>query len=125
MGVLTVLTLFSPELSKGKFRSYRAMLFVAMALFGVVPAVHATVVNWREPRRNLTLAYEGAMAASYLTGTMFYVSRVPERWRPGMFDLTGHSHQIFHVFVMAGALAHYAAGLIFLEYRDAIGCGKS
>jgi len=96
-----------------------------MALFGVVPAVHATVVNWGEPRRNMTLAYEGAMAASYLTGTMFYVSRVPERWRPGMFDLTGHSHQIFHVFVICGALAHYGAGLIFLEYRDAIGCYES
>lgn len=121
-GVLTVITLFSPELSKPKFRSYRAMLFVAMALFGIVPAVHATVVNWTNPKRNVTLAYEGAMAGAYLTGTMFYVSRVPERWRPGLFDLTGHSHQIFHVFVMLGALAHYGAGLMFLEYRDSIGC---
>lgn len=124
-GLLTVATLLSPELSKGKFRSYRATLFVAMAMFGIVPAVHATVVNWSDPRRNVTLAYEGAMAASYLMGTMFYVSRVPERWRPGAFDLAGHSHQIFHLFVVGGALAHYGAALVFVKYRDAIGCAKS
>lgn len=123
-GFLTVLTLLSPELTKGRFRSYRAMLFVAMALFGVIPAVHATVVNWSEPRRNVTLAYEGLMAGSYLVGTAFYVSRVPERWRPGWFDLTGSSHQIFHLLVMCGALAHYAAGLVFLEFRDAVGCNS-
>nr|CAD1831817.1 unnamed protein product [Ananas comosus var. bracteatus] len=52
----------------------------------------------------------------------FYVSRVPERWRPGRFDLAGHSHQIFHVFVIAGALAHYGAATIFLEFRDEVGC---
>ncbi|KAJ6818571.1 heptahelical transmembrane protein ADIPOR1-like [Iris pallida] len=122
LGVLTVLALLSPELSQGRFRSYRALLFLCMGLSGVVPAVHATVANWSEPRRNVTLACEGAMAASYITGTLFYVTRVPERWKPGTFDLTGHSHQIFHVFVIGGALAHYAAGLVFLDYRDVVGC---
>jgi predicted membrane channel-forming protein YqfA (hemolysin III family) len=42
--------------------------------------------------------------------------------KPGLFDLTGHSHQIFHVFVVLGALAHYGATLLFLEYRDLVGC---
>lgn len=122
LGVLTVFALLSPELSQGRFRSYRALLFLCMGLSGIVPAIHAAVVNWSEPQRNVTLALEGAMAASYITGTLFYVSRVPERWKPGMFDLTGHSHQIFHMFVIGGALAHYAAGLVFLDYRDAVGC---
>ncbi|RWV94417.1 hypothetical protein GW17_00043046 [Ensete ventricosum] len=123
MGFITVFTLLSPHLSTGKFRAYRALLFSGMGLFGIVPAVHATVVNWGEPQRNVTLAYEAAMAVSYLTGTAFYVTRVPERWRPGWFDLAGHSHQIFHVFVMAGALAHYGAAVIFLRWRDEVGCG--
>ncbi|XP_073002337.1 heptahelical transmembrane protein ADIPOR1-like [Typha latifolia] len=122
MGLLTVYTLLSPHLSTGKFRSYRALLFVGMGLSGLVPAVHAVVVNWGEPKRNVTLAYEAAMAVSYLVGTIFYVSRVPERWKPGMFDVTGHSHQIFHVFVMAGALAHYGAATVFLQFRDQVGC---
>ncbi|KAK3007417.1 hypothetical protein RJ639_015190 [Escallonia herrerae] len=124
MGISTIITLLSPVLSTGKFRSFRAFLFVAMGLFGLIPAIHAVIVNWSEPQRNITLAYEVVMALSYLIGTMFYVSRIPERWKPGWFDLAGHSHQIFHVFVIMGALAHYGAALIFLEFRGRKGCER-
>ncbi|KAG8372687.1 hypothetical protein BUALT_Bualt12G0092500 [Buddleja alternifolia] len=122
MGICTIITLISPALSTGKCRSFRAFLFLLMGLFGIVPAVHATVVNWDDPHRNITLAYESVMALSYLIGTMFYVSRIPERWKPGWFDLAGHSHQIFHVFVVMGALAHYGAAQIFLRYRSTMAC---
>ncbi|KAG6589821.1 Heptahelical transmembrane protein 1, partial [Cucurbita argyrosperma subsp. sororia] len=122
MGIFTILTLLSPALSASKFRSYRALLFVSMGLFGIVPAIHSAVVNWGNPRRNITLAYEAAMALFYLTGTGFYVSRVPERWLPGRFDLAGHSHQLFHVLVVFGALAHYGATIVLLEWRQNFGC---
>ncbi|CAL5198678.1 unnamed protein product [Lathyrus oleraceus] len=122
MGLFTIVTLLSPTLSTGKHRAFRAMLFCSMGLFGIVPAVHACIVNWGNPRRNITLAYECAMAFSYLIGTLFYVTRIPERWKPGWFDLAGHSHQIFHVLVVVGALAHYAATLKLLEWRDNFGC---
>ncbi|KAJ4709066.1 Heptahelical transmembrane protein [Melia azedarach] len=122
MGMFTIITLLSPTLSTGKFRGFRALLFCSMGFFGFVPAVHALVVNWNNPQRDITLAYEAAMAVFYLTGTMFYVSRIPERWKPGWFDLAGHSHQIFHVLVVFGALAHYGATLVFLEWRDRVGC---
>ncbi|GJZ87708.1 heptahelical transmembrane protein 1-like protein [Tanacetum coccineum] len=122
MGAFTVITLLAPALSSGKFRSFRAFLFMAMGLFGIVPAIHAVTVNWYEPQRNGILVYETTMAVSYLTGTMFYITRIPERWMPGWFDLAGHSHQIFHCFVMMGALAHYGAALVFLEFRGQVGC---
>jgi adiponectin receptor len=93
-----------------------------MGLSGIVPAVHATIVNWNEPQRNLTLAFEAAMASSYLTGTVFYMTRFPERLKPGSFDLAGHSHQIFHIFVIFGAIAHYGAAVILLGIRDKMGC---
>ncbi|KAL3623972.1 hypothetical protein CASFOL_032788 [Castilleja foliolosa] len=122
MGICTIFALLSPALSSGKYRSLRAMLFVSMGLFGLVPAVHALLLNWNDPRRDLILAYEAGMALSYLIGTGFYVSRIPERWRPGWFDLAGHSHQIFHVLVVIGALAHYGAAQIFLRYRSEMAC---
>ena len=34
------------------------------------------------------------------------LNRVPERLFPGRCDLWGQSHQIFHILVVAGALAH-------------------
>ncbi|XP_059286316.1 heptahelical transmembrane protein 1-like [Lycium ferocissimum] len=122
MGICTIITLLSPVFSTGKYRSFRAVLFMSMGLFGLVPAVHAIILNWDVPERNVTLAYELAMALSYLIGTMFYITRIPERWRPGFFDLAGHSHQIFHVFVILGALSHYGAAQVFLEYRGRLGC---
>ena len=82
-GVGTVYALMSPRLSAARYRAHRALLFVGMGLSGVVPAAHATAVNWHEPARNVTLAYEGAMAAAYLTGTAFYLTRVPEGGGPG------------------------------------------
>ncbi|XP_020237191.1 heptahelical transmembrane protein 1 [Cajanus cajan] len=124
MGLFTIATMLSPTLSTSKYRAFRAMLFCSMGLFGIVPAIHACFVNWSNPRRNITLAYESGMALSYLTGTLFYVTRIPERWKPGWFDLAGHSHQIFHALVVAGALAHYAATLQMLEWRDSYGCDK-
>ncbi|XP_009606704.1 heptahelical transmembrane protein 1-like [Nicotiana tomentosiformis] len=124
MGICTIITLLSPVFSTHKYRSFRAVLFMSMGFFGLIPAIHAVILNWDEPERNVTLAYESAMALSYLIGTMFYVTRIPERWRPGFFDLAGHSHQIFHVFVILGALAHYGAAQIFLEYRSRLGCDK-
>lgn len=124
MGTCTIITLLTPAFSSGKCRSFRVLLFVSMGLFGIVPAVHATVVYWSDPHRNVIMAYEGVMALSYLIGTVFYLSRVPERWKPGWFDLAGQSHQIFHVCVVMGALAHYGAANIFLRYRGTIGCDK-
>lgn len=124
-GLFTIIALLSPTLSSGKNRAPRALLFCSMALLGLIPAVHACVANWGNPKRSITLTYEAAMAMSYLTGTAFYVSRVPERFRPGWFDLAGHSHQIFHVFVVLGAVAHYGAALVFLQWRDEVGCNAS
>jgi adiponectin receptor len=45
-------------------------------------------------------------AVLYCTGAAVYSSKCPEKWRPGKFDILGSSHQIFHVLVVSGALAH-------------------
>ena len=39
-------------------------------------------------------------------GAVVYATRVPERWKPGAFDLAGHSHQLFHLAVIAAALVY-------------------
>ncbi|GAB2232598.1 hypothetical protein Droror1_Dr00011639 [Drosera rotundifolia] len=122
MGLFTGITLFSPTLSSGDYRGFRTTLFVLMGIFGVVPAIHAVVLLWDNPRRNVTIACELLMGFFYLVGAAFYVSRIPERFKPGRFDIAGQSHQIFHVLVVMGALAHYCAALVFLEFRDAVGC---
>ncbi|CAI9100888.1 OLC1v1038076C1 [Oldenlandia corymbosa var. corymbosa] len=122
MGIFTIITLLTPAFSTGKYRAFRAALFMSMGFFGLIPAIHGVVLNWNDPQRNVILCYESVMALSYITGTVFYITRIPERWKPGFFDLTGHSHQIFHCFVIMGAVAHYGAAKVFLEYRGKLGC---
>ncbi|XP_031121277.1 heptahelical transmembrane protein 2 [Ipomoea triloba] len=117
VGILAIITLLSPALSSGRFRSFRAALFLAMGFSGVIPATHATFLYRDHPEVLVALAYEIAMGFLYATGTALYVSRIPERLKPGAFDIVGSSHQIFHVFVVAAALAHSAATLVIMDWR--------
>ncbi|KAJ6829182.1 heptahelical transmembrane protein ADIPOR2-like [Iris pallida] len=118
LGLLAIFTLLAPSLSSPRFRPFRASLFLAMGFSGVIPAVHAFAINRGHPACHLALALEVGMGLAYATGAGFYVSRVPERWKPGAFDIAGHSHQIFHVFVLVGALTHYVATKVLLDWRE-------
>lgn len=122
MGIITVGVLFAPALQDSKYRTFRALLFLSMGVSGLIPAIHGLMSNWNEPLRPILVLQEIGMAGCYCVGTMIYVVRVPERWKPGVFDLGGHSHNIFHVLVMGGAYFHYRAALLFLEWRDSKGC---
>ncbi|VAI80741.1 unnamed protein product [Triticum turgidum subsp. durum] len=125
LGVLVVAALLVPARSSPRLRHLRAGLFVSMGLSGVVPALHALWLNWGHPECYMALSLELAMGLVYATGAGFYVARVPERWRPGMFDCVGHSHQIFHVLVLVGAVTHYAATAILIGWRDALAAAAS
>ncbi|GMN61595.1 hypothetical protein TIFTF001_030687 [Ficus carica] len=117
LGILVIITLLSPSLSSPRYRAFRAYLFLAMGFSGVIPAVHALVLHWGTRHIIVAISYEIAMAIFYASGAAFYVKRVPERWSPGKFDIAGHSHQIFHVFVVLGALAHGVATLVAFDLR--------
>ena len=43
----------------------------------------------------------------YIIGACIYIARVPERCKPGTFDLCGASHQIFHFAVIIACVLHY------------------
>ncbi|XP_027351322.1 heptahelical transmembrane protein 2-like [Abrus precatorius] len=118
VGVLAIITLLAPSLSLPHLRHLRASVFLSMGFSGVIPAGHALISHWGYPHVLVALGYELAMAILYGTGAVFYVTRIPERWKPGAFDIAGHSHQIFHVFVILGALTHTAATLVIMEFRQ-------
>ncbi|XVF88105.1 hypothetical protein PTKIN_Ptkin19aG0023300 [Pterospermum kingtungense] len=118
VGILAIITLLAPALSAPQFRSFRASLFLTMGFSGVIPASHAVALHWGHPHIFVSLGYELAMAFLYAAGAAVYASRVPERWKPGAFDIAGHSHQIFHVFVVLGALAHSVATLVIMDFRQ-------
>lgn len=107
-----------------EWRPVRALSFAVLGLWGVVPCVHAISMHLDVPSMRTTILLEVLMGAIYLGGATIYTLRIPERWKPGWFDIAGHSHQIFHVAVVVAAYVHYHASLVLLQWRDGHpGCG--
>eukprot|EP00250_Pteridium_aquilinum_P015574 c22651_g1_i2 orf=94-1233(-) len=122
VGVATILVSLLPVFQNPEYRKVRAALFFGMGVSGIAPVVHKLILLHNEPEALYTTAYEVAMGVFYGLGALVYASRIPERWKPGRFDIAGHSHQLFHVLVVAGAYTHYHAGLLYLKWRDTKGC---
>ncbi|KAH0697408.1 hypothetical protein KY290_015275 [Solanum tuberosum] len=122
LGIGTILGSLLPVFQTPEYRVIRASLFFGMGLSGAVPILHKLVLFWHQPEALHTTGYELLMGIFYGIGALIYAMRVPERWMPGKFDIAGHSHQLFHVLVVAGAYTHYHAGLVYLRWRDLQGC---
>ena len=82
---------------------------------------HGLALNSGASEVLLAMQLDILMGAIYLLGAAIYVSRVPERWKPGAFDVAFHSHQLFHVAVVVAAVVHYKASHGLMQWRDATG----
>ncbi|XP_061338896.1 heptahelical transmembrane protein 4-like isoform X1 [Gastrolobium bilobum] len=122
LGIATVVVSLIPVFQTPEYRTIRASLFFGMGLSGLAPILHKLFLFWGEPEVFHTTGYEILMGALYGIGAVVYATRIPERWMPGKFDIAGHSHQLFHILVVAGAYTHYRAGLVYLRWRDLRGC---
>lgn len=90
------------------FRPVRAMMFVLYGLSGALPVVSACwEFGYEEAKNRFCLNWLLAEAFFYIFGAFLYAVRFPERVSPGAYDYVGHSHQIFHVFVVVAAWCHY------------------
>ncbi|XP_025669006.1 heptahelical transmembrane protein 4 [Arachis hypogaea] len=122
MGIATIIFSLLPFFQKSEFRKYRATLFFLMGFSGIAPIMHKVIIHKHQPEALQTTSYEILMGVLYGLGALVYATRIPKRWMPGKFDIAGHSHQIFHVLVVAGAYTHYLDGLVYLRWRDSQGC---
>ncbi|VFR00010.1 unnamed protein product [Cuscuta campestris] len=122
LGIATIIVSLLPVFQNPEYRSFRAAMFFTMGVSGAGPILHKLVLYHDQPEAVHTTRYEVLMGALYGIGALVYALRVPERWMPGKFDIAGHSHQLFHVLVVAGAYTHYRAGLVYLGWRDLQGC---
>ncbi|KAI8369433.1 pPR-type GPCR protein [Radiomyces spectabilis] len=94
------------------YRWVRTSLFLALGCFGVVPTLHGIYLyGLRNSFETISLSHMAMMGLSYISGALIYGCRVPERFRPGLFDIWGASHQIFHLAVVAALWAHYTGVL--------------
>lgn len=109
---------------ENKYMPFRAAVFTGLGVFGFVPVIHQSFFTWDHmptPVR-IAMGHLLVMGACYLTGVALFVLRFPERLSPGRFDLWLHSHNLFHMLVVAGAVLHYHASLVLLRWRDHQSC---
>eukprot|EP01089_Gocevia_fonbrunei_P021959 TRINITY_DN8697_c0_g1_i1.p1 TRINITY_DN8697_c0_g1~~TRINITY_DN8697_c0_g1_i1.p1 ORF type:complete len:200 (-),score=0.28 TRINITY_DN8697_c0_g1_i1:44-643(-) len=104
--VFSILGVVGPQWSTfhtARMRPMRLGLYGSMAVFGLFPAIHGFWIigdqTW------IVLEKIFYMYLCYFIGVLFYSTRFPECKWPGKFDLLGSSHQIWHVFVLGGAVA--------------------
>jgi adiponectin receptor len=105
VSVAVVYVSFVDRFSADEYQPYRAALFVLMACFFVVPFGHMLWVYGNIDKYTLGLFLLSMML--YAMGVGLYVLRFPERVSPGKFDIWLHSHQVFHMFIVAAAIAWY------------------
>lgn len=90
------------------YRPLRAGLFIALGLTGVIPTIHlVSIVGIYPAMYEYGVLHLLTMAFLYIGGALMYAFRVPESIYPGKFDIWFHSHQIFHLCVIAAALVHF------------------
>ncbi|RKP08698.1 mPR-like GPCR protein [Thamnocephalis sphaerospora] len=108
LGAATVYLCVSKRFATPEYRWFRAGTFIALGGSGVIPMIHALIIyGWQHVVNALSLPWMITMGGLYIAGALIYGARIPERWWPGKFDLFFHSHQIFHLFVVAAAVTHY------------------
>lgn len=107
-----------PRFRTPSWRRFRATMFVLLGLSAIFPIIHGVAVfGFVQMRRQMGLEWVVLQGALYILGAVIYAMRVPERLRPGKFDILGHSHQIFHLLVVLAACAHLKGLLEAFDYR--------
>lgn len=125
----------APTFRQRAWRHYRASLFVLFALVGFFPLFHSIkLYGLAQAELLMGWSWFANGGLTYLSGATIYAvcdrsqtkmrqinnvsqARIPERLKPGRFDVWGSSHQIFHVAIILAALMHFKGILVSLDYR--------
>jgi adiponectin receptor len=103
------------------FSPYRVAIYSLTGASGLVPAIHSMIVfpidfSLMHPSHSIpinpsNIIHVGVslMFLFYAAGIMFYLSKFPESWFPGRFDLSlcMSSHSLWHICVACAAIIHF------------------
>lgn len=103
---------------KNSFRSIRALIYTLSGIISGVPVLQYLFIVGLPPDVGASV-YTGIalMGSFYIGGVLIYTYRIPERLFPGKFDILFHSHQLWHICVVAAFYSHYHSAKALLEWR--------
>uniref|UniRef100_A0A2M4CW18 Putative progestin and adipoq receptor family member iii n=1 Tax=Anopheles darlingi TaxID=43151 RepID=A0A2M4CW18_ANODA len=102
----------------------KMVAFVAWAAYGIVPTLHWYYVMGGAESTMVQLFIPRVLVMYALSGVAFliYVAKIPERWYVGRFDCIGHSHNLWHIIVLAALYYWHNSGMKYVEFRMIHGC---
>lgn len=108
LGTLGTFIPWHPTFNRADMAWARVGFYVTLATTGFLPVLQLTYQRgW--PQTAYFYAPIMKSVLVYLSGALLYAAKLPERWRPGLFDYVGGSHNIWHLAVLGGILYHYVA----------------
>jgi len=108
LGALTATTVINPSLHGPRWKTLRLSAFVATGFSAFAPIVHgALLFPYSQFDRQTGLRYYYLEGVLIMIGVWFYATHFPESCRPKRYDICGASHQLFHLFIVLSAAAHY------------------
>ncbi|KAH7083743.1 hemolysin-III related-domain-containing protein [Paraphoma chrysanthemicola] len=108
LSVMCLVAILVPRFRTPQWRTIRIAMFLALGFLGFFPMVYvAAKLGISQAHKQTGWGWFLLEAALYISGTAIYARRYPERAWPGVCDIWGSSHQIFHVFVLLGAWSHF------------------
>ncbi|KAF1815162.1 adiponectin receptor protein 1 [Eremomyces bilateralis CBS 781.70] len=114
LGLAGTILPWHPTFNRNELAWVRVLFYSSLACTGFFPAIHIALTRGAR----WALYFYGPLStslAAYLAGAILYAAKIPERFWPGTFDYLGASHNIWHIAVVCGIMAHYAAMVGFFE----------
>ena len=112
-----------PSFDSPKWRPVRGLMFMAAGLSAI--AFIISIACFKRAAvlpLGVNIAYYAVGGYAYLQGAILYVLRIPERCKPGSFDICGASHQIFHFAVITGCVLHFIGSYKLFIVRENFEC---
>ncbi|XP_021922005.1 progestin and adipoQ receptor family member 3 isoform X1 [Zootermopsis nevadensis] len=105
----------------------KLIVFLAWALYGVVPTFHWTVIMGGLGNGVVQLLLPRVLGMYAISGLAFliYISKFPERFWSGRVDYLGSSHQWWHLFVVLALYYWHNTGIKYVEFRMNHGCASN
>jgi adiponectin receptor len=93
-----------------------------MGLSAIIPVLHGiSLFGYAQLSRTMSLPLVVTQGVLYIFGAGLYATRLPERLRPGQYDIWGSSHQIFHICVLLACGVHLYGLVRAFDWRHGIG----
>ncbi|CAO1423167.1 unnamed protein product [Diamesa serratosioi] len=132
IGAVVVIFCISMIIQIPKFNikdNVKIAVFVSWAAFGIIPIMH-WYLKVSENETSLISIFIPKVVTMYVlvsVAFLIYITRIPERWFVGKtwVNYFLHSHNWWHLFVLAALFYWHNSGMKCLEYRLLHGCSAS